>query len=889
MKRWWRKGEFEAEMSEELRDHLERQTAANIAAGMGPEEARRQASLQLGGIERVKESCQEERPGFWLETLWADVRYGMRMLRRNPGFSAVAVLTLALGIGANAAIFGLVDSTLLRAMPFGQPERLVHIWTTDSAGDLHTPVPEQYLAVRKYGGAFDQVAGMGWVENFYGSDASGWQNLPGLVVSSNWLPTLGVQPLLGRNFLDEEQNPGRDAVVILSYSCWHARFHGDPHLIGKRMVLNRRPVTVVGVMPQTLGPYYRDYEIFAPLVLQSYEKSGYLREGFARVQIVARLKRGVPLDKARLEAQGIGDALRGPAAPTDRSGHLVVEQFLTELQNSGPTLQNARRGLLMMGVAAGLVLLMACANVASLLLARGVKREKEFNVRLALGCSRARMVRQLLTESTLLFLCGGMLGLIAARWAQEIIGKMASGIVSSSTTLEVDARVFGAGLAVSLLTAAAFGIVPALHASRVNLNDGLKDTAGKAASGSRSRGARNLLVVSQIALGMVLLVGFGLLFRSFLHVETSALGFDARNLVTTTVTLPAAPYADAASRARLMREAVERTRAIPGVESVGIADSLPMEGADSAEFRIERPSRQSAPAQEETWFLSVSPEYFSALRIPMLRGRTFDRGDTQGQPVAVVNQTFAKTYFPGRNAVGYHVAFADAPAKWIEIVGVVSDFRQRNPEEDPRPLLYFPIEQTLPRQHWSLAIRVQGGRDMGTVASEVAKWLRPLDPQLYWEIGTMDQHIHDSESLTLRRPIIALLGSIGGLAIVLVIVGVLGVTSYTVAERTREIGIRVVLGAARANVATLVLRESLRVAFAGLAVGTIGAFVLASFFPTAGIGWSGSGIFLYHVSRTDTLTYTTGAVLLMGIVLVASWMPARRAMRVDPMVALRYE
>ncbi len=889
MKWWRRKQEFEAEMGEELRDHLERQTEANVAAGMTPEEARRQAKLQLGAVEGVKESCREERRGFWVETLWADVRYGLRMLRKNPGFTAVAVVTLALGIGANAAIFGLVDSTLFRAVPFGEPERLVHIWTTDSAGELHTPVPAQYSAVQKYNRVFDEVAGMGWVDNFYGSDESGWETLPGLVVSSNWLSTLGVQPVLGRNFLDDEQSPGRDGVVMLSYGCWRIRFHGDPHVIGKGIVLNRRPVSIVGVLPQSLEPYY-DADIFAPLVLQTYESARNLRDGFVRVRIVARLKPGISVEQARSDARAIGDSLRGAAPVTDRRGHLMVEDFSAAFREMGPTMQNARRGLVIMAIAAGIVLLIACANVASLLLARGVRRNKEFTVRTALGCSRGRMVRQLLTESALLFLCGGTVGLLAARWSQEIISKMASGMFSSGTVLVVDARVFAVGLAVSLVTSLVFGMAPALHASRVSLSDSLKDTTARAASSSRSRRARSSLLVFQIALGMVLLVGFGLLFRSLLHVESSPLGFDARNLLTATVTLPPSRYVEPSSSARLMREAVERTRSIPGVESAGIADSLPMEGADSADFRIERPSGKDAPASEETWFLSVSPEYFPALRVPMVRGRTFDGGDTQeGRRVAVVNETFAKAYFPGGNPVGYHVAFADSAANPIEIVGVVSDFRQRNPEEDLRPLLYFPVAQTLPQRRWSMAIRVQAGRDMGTVGGEIGKWLRPVDPQLYWEIGTMAEHVRDSESLTLRRPIIALLGSIGGLAIVLVLVGVFGVTSYTVAERTREIGIRVALGAAHIDVAALVLRESLRVASAGLALGTAAAFFLARLFPTQGIGWSGSGIFLYHVSRTDSIAYAGGAVLVMSIVLAASWIPARRAMRVDPMVALRHE
>jgi putative ABC transport system permease protein len=388
---------------------------------------------------------------------------------------------------------------------------------------------------------------------------------------------------------------------------------------------------------------------------------------------------------------------------------------------------------------------------------------------------------------------------------------------------------------------------------------------------------------------MVLLVGFGLLLRSFLNVESSPMGYDPRDVLTATIRLPTTRYTAASDRVRLMREATERVRSMPGVESVSIANSLPMEGAESARLRIEVPSTKAPPAEQEIYFVSVSPEYFSMLKVAMLAGRPFQERDGQeGGPVAIVNQTFAKTYFQGINPIGYHLAFADSPTPWREIVGIVSDFRQRNPEEDLRPLAYFPVAQTLPGR-WSMAIRVRAASDTGNAAARISNWLRPVDPQLYWDVGSMQQQIHDSESLTLRRPIITLLSSFGGLALILVVVGAFGVTSYSVAERTREIGIRSALGAGRSEIAGLVLRESLGVALGGVALGTFGALVVTRLFPTGGIGWSGSGIFLYGVSRTDSLTYLLTAVLLTSVVLAASWAPARRAMRVDPMVALRHE
>jgi putative ABC transport system permease protein len=877
---------MEREMDAELRFHVEAYAEDLIRSGVPRAEAMRRARIEFGSIERAKEECRDARGVNFVESLIQDLRFGLRTHGKNPGFTVVAVLTLALGIGANAAIFGLVDSAFLRGLPFHEPDRVVHIWTIEADGDLHTPTPTEYQAVREDSKSFEQIAAAGWADYFYDADGSVLQNLPGLLVTANWLPTLGVQPLLGRNFRDEEQIAGQDAVVMLSYDCWHTRFHADPHVLGRPIVLNRRPVTVIGVLPQSLGPYYQELEIFAPLVLDSYRSQGTVRAGKMRVQIIARLKPGVALGQARSEAEVISGQLRNSGVQADRG--LVVEDFLEMLRQPGPTMQNARRGLWLTAVAAGVVLLIACANVASLLLARGVKRRREVAVRAALGCSRGRMIRQLLTESTLLFVLGGSLGLVAARWSEEIITKAASGIVPG-VYLEVNARVFAISLGVSLLSALAFGMIPALQATRVGLNASLKDAAPSAAGGSRSRRMRNVLVESQIALGMVLLVCFGLLLRSFLDVQSSPMGYDPRNVLTATITLPATRYTDSSDRARLMREAAERVRLMPGVESVGIADSLPMQGADSGRLRIEVPSPKAALVEEQIWFVSVGPEYFSTLRVAMLAGRAFQQRDGQeARPIAIINQTFAKQYFPETNPIGCHLAFADSPTTWREIVGIVYDFRQRNPEEDLRPLAYFPVAQTLPGR-WSMAIRVRAASDMGNLAARISNWLRPLDPQLYWEMGSMQRLIHDSESLTMRRPIITLVASFGGLALILVVVGVFGVTSYSVAERTREIGIRVALGAARREIAGLVLRESLGVTLAGLAVGTFSAFLMTRLFPTGGIGWSGSGIFLYGVSRTDSLTYLLTAALLTNVVLAASWAPARRAMRVDPLVALRYE
>jgi predicted permease len=878
----------EREMDAELLFHIEAYADDLIRKGVSPEEALRRARIEFGGLERAKEECRDARGMHFVDTFFQDLHYGIRILRASPGFTLAAVLTIALGVGANAAIFGLINSAFLRGLPFHQPERLVHIWTIESDGDTHTPTTSQYQAMLEESKSFEQITAMGSTSFFYGAGGPFLQNLEGLLVTPNWLPALGIQPLLGRNFQDDEQIAGRDAEAILSYSCWRELFHSDPHIVGKQIVLNRRLVTLIGVLPESLVPYYPDTDIFAPLVLSTYANQGYVRAGKMRVQIVARLKPGTTLAQANSEAEVIGSRIKDPDAPANRPDRLVVEDFMEMLRNSGPTMQNARRGLWMTAVASGIVLLIACTNVASLLLARGVKRHREIAVRTALGCSRSRMIRQLLTENMLLFLFGGAAAVVVTRWCSEAITKVASGILPGAY-LDVDGRVFAATLGISFVCSLAFGMIPALQATRADLNESLKDRTASTPGGTRTRKWRNALVAGQVALGMMLLVVFGLLIRSFLNVQSSPLGYDPRNVLTATVHLPATRYMQPSDKERLMRDTVEQMRRMPGVESVGVADSLPMEGADSGQIRIEAPSPGAAPRETELWFVSISPDYFSTMRIPMVAGRPFQQADSStGDQVAIINQTFAKQYFPGLNPIGYDLAFADSPTKWKEIVGVVSDFRQRNPEEDIRPLAYFPITQTTPVR-FSIAIRVHPTTDLGKFAASAGTWLRPVDPDLYWEMSSMDRLFRDSESMTMRRPIIALLGCFGGLAMILVVVGVYGLTSYSVAERTKEIGIRLALGASNREVAGLVLRESLTVTLLGLIVGTFLALAIAHFFPTSGIGWSGSGIFLYNVSRADGLTYIAAAMLLVAVVCAATCAPVRRATHVDPMIALRHE
>jgi putative ABC transport system permease protein len=876
----------EKDLAAEMESHLQLHIEDNLRAGMSRAQARREALMKLGGVEQTKEIYRDRRGLPLLETTLQDLRFAARTLLKNPGFASVAILTLALGIGTNSAIFSLVDSTLLRALPFSKPAQLVRIWTTEADGEIHTPSPTEYLALSKSARSFDEITGLGWADYFFGSDQSAWQNISGFRISSNWLTTLGVQPYLGRNFVAEEQEAGRDNVAILSFQCWRRRFNADPHIVGQHLALNRRDFIVVGVLPETLSRYY-DADIFAPLVLSSYTQAR--GRDKARVQIVARLKPGVTLDQARAEISVFAQQLRASRPPTDPSGHLTVQQFTDDIQNLGPTARNAQRGLWMMLAGAGLVLLIASANVSSLLLTRAVKRRKEIAVRAALGCSRPRMIRQLLTECALLFLCGGSFGVLVARWSEDVLMKAIAGLAPNGAYVNINARVFLFSLGVSFLCALAFGLAPALQATRIDLNDSLKDAAPARVSGFRSRRSRNLLVVSEVSLGMVLLVGFGLLLRSFLHVESVAMGYDPANVLTASVGLSTPRYQEPSARLHFLREAVERARLMPGVVSAGMTETLPLDGADSGSLILENHAAGANEGTGETRRLSVDSEFFPTMKFAMLAGRLFNDNDSfDSAAVVIVNQTFANQFFPNQNPLGRRFAFTDSPMTWREIVGVISNVRQRNLDEDSRPIAYLPLAQSLPRD-LHLAIRVRASADMAPVSRDLTNWLRPLDQDLYWEQSTMLQRIHDSESVSMRRPVVTLLALFGGLALLLALVGVFSVTSFSVTERTREIGIRIALGAARSEVAALVLKETLFLTMAGLASGALAALVLTQLLPTGPLGWSGSGISLFGVSGTDFLTYSCSSILLSFVALSACYIPARRAMRVDPLVALRYK
>ena len=817
-------------------------------------------------------------------TLLQDLRYGLRMLAKDRGFTAVAVLTLALGIGANTAIFSVVNSVLLKSLPFPyqDPERLVSVASGDlgsgfgdniSLGDFEEWKTRNHVFERMavFEGAWFTLAG----------DEP--QRIHGDFISADWLPTLGIQPTLGRNFEAGEEQAGRDAVVILSNDGWRRRFNADPNIVGKRLTLNDRSYTVVGILPPSFKFY--DREIFAPLVPGSaatdHSQSSMTYHAFAR------LKQRVTLQQAQVEIAGIARQLELQFPVTNR-GRLVwlgtVKEAATELQ---PTPKRMHQTLWIMFGAVGLMMLVACANISGLLLARGVTRQREFALRTALGSTRGRVIRQLLTETAVPFLAGGSAGVALAFWSRGLLAKTMASYLGDAV-VAIDGRVFAFGLLVALVSGLVFGLAPARQAVSVNLNDALKDSPH--AIGGLSRNCvHSSLVITEMALALVLLISFGLLFRSFLQVEAVSLGFDPSHVITVSAGLDQPRYSGPAARIALAKSVLQKALKVPGVQTAGITDSLPLQGADGMWFVIE--GRAASQGQQATLrTVAVTPDSFRTLKIPFLQGRMFTEGDMATAPaVVVINQTLARRFFPGQSPLGKRLRMEDSPTVWREIVGVAADVRQRNLDEDSAPIVYRPWDQA-PQSNLSLAMRVASASDEPMVAAKLRRELHTVDKSQVWkQPETMDQLIYESESVSLRRPVVRLLGIFGILAALVAAVGLYGVMSYSVTQRTQEIGIRVALGADRSTILALVFKRTALLLAMGIALGIAASLLLTRLLPTGPIGWTGAAIHLYGISRTDLLTYASFSVLLALIVMIASYIPARRATKVDPIVALRYE
>jgi len=876
----FRRNTLERDLDEELRFHFDEQVEKHVRAGLSRTEAIRRARLSFGGIEQVKEECRDARGVRFVEAVLQDCRYALRMMRRYPAFSAMAVVLIGLGIGASTSMFSLVTASVLWRSRFS--DRLVYLWRYDQPQkDFHARLPLTVLQIRNQSSSLERLAAYRY-EEFLVNGLNGPARVDGNLVTANLLDALGVTVARGRSFLPEEERPGRSDVVILTNALWQQMFHGDASAVGSQISVQGRIATVVGILPSTFE--FEGTQMFAPFVPEQEPRD-------ATARFLANLRPGIHAARAQSEIDSIvaGLARFDPANWKDRSIRLLTPE-MQRSYDCGPTCGQRHQGIWLLFGAVGMILLMACANVANLLLARSIGRAREFVIRTAIGCSRWRLVRQNLTESMLLFACGGGMGVLIAWWSKTLLANMAAGYIETPE-LQLDSRVFAFSALATLLTGLGFGLIPAVK-SATGLTSGAQQDGGRLSSVSVRRSlTRRMLVTSEFTLALVLLIGFGLLLRSFLYVESIPTGFRTDRLLTTGTALKKPAYKDSAARIMFARKLAETIRAIAGVESSALTSAIPLTGAEAANIQIEGiPSAD--PRGTEVRYISVSPDLFSTLGIPLLEGRTLSPRDTEtAAPVVVINKTMAQMFFPNADAVGRRMRMEESPPVWREIVGVVADVRQRNLEEDSRPVFYRPYPQGLDEDEYlNIAVRARSEADMPHVAEALRATVRKLDPKQPWDaVKSMQQIIYDSESLSLRRPIIRLLGCFGLLGVILATLGLYAVLSYSVTERTREIGIRMALGASRSQVLGQITLDTFQLTAPGTVLGVTAAYCLTALLPSGHIGWSGSGVFLYGVSRTDALTYVAVVAVLGCVSLLATFMPAKRAMQVDPAASLRHE
>jgi putative ABC transport system permease protein len=877
----------EAAIIEELAQYLDDHYAESLAGGATEAEAHRRTLTELQGSELLAQELRRaerwvapepialgsNRRTKMIADLWQDLRYGSRMLLRQPVFTLIAVLTLGLGIGANTAIFSVVNAVLLRAFPYGDSDRLVIVWEKWRQNEHNVISPANFFDWQERQSVFAGLAAFNDTRNSLSGDGAP-EEIARQLATDNLFSVLGVNALLGRTFTPEDSKPGQNAVVVLSYGLWQRRFGADPNVIGRKVILNAVDHTVIGVMPPDFKWHVRKNsqtgqaaELWTPWAISSEFKQ--FRGRF--ICAVARLKPGVTLSQARAEMGVIAARMEEQNKQFNRgySVNLVPlrEQFAGEI----------RRALLVLMGAVGFVLLIACANVANLLLARAAARQKEIAVRAAMGANRGRIVRQLLTESVLLATMGAIAGLMLARLGASALVKLSPPELGDFQQVEISASVLGFTIIVALLTGVIFGLAPAFEASNVKLNDTLKDAGRSLAGASRSQRLRGALVVAEVALALVLLVGAGLLIRSFLRLQGVETGFNARNVLTMRVALPSARYNDDAKRINFFTQALERMQTLPGVEAVGAINFTPFLGLGSNPgFDIEGRSKSSPDqAAGGTGVCITDQNFFRALQIPLKRGRLFTEQEVREQRnVVVINEALARKYFPNEDPLGKRIKIMMRPPHTLtEIIGVVEDMKHTQLDRAAEPMSYWPIAQ-LPYPFMTFVLRTRG--DATGVSAAVRNIIQTLDPQQpVGEVRALDNLV--GNSIAGQRFNTLLLAVFAAVALSLSAIGIYGVMTYSVTQRAHELGVRVALGASARDVLKLVLRQGMKLALAGVGIGLLGALALTRLLKTL----------LFGVSATDPMTFAVIALSLALVALLACYLPARRATKVDPMVALR--
>jgi len=854
----------ESELDDELRFHLDRQIEKYVRSGLSFEEATRRARLESGGLEQQKENCRDARGTLFFETLLQDLLFALRMLRKNPGFTVVAGLTLALGIGANTAIFSVIDSVLLSLLPYPEPQQLIVTKQNDSLQNV-IDIQRQTHTLSQGGGvnieAMDYTGGTEPVQ------------ILAAYVDAGLLETLGVPPMLGRIIAPDEDVRGGPRNIVVSYHFWQDFLSSDPHALGKTIPLSGNNYAVIGVMPAGFALPREHADVFVSLWVAYPEAAPYRGVHFMRTYW--RLKPGMALSQAQAEMSTIDRRLaeQYPNTERDRETLLVpLHQWLTG---------DVRPALLVLFGAVGLVLLIACANFAGLLMARAIARQQEFAIRASLGAGRSRLIRQALTESGILAIIGGAAGLLLAKWGMGFLVSLKPAELERFSGIQMDAHVFLFVFGISLLTGAVFGLMPAWSAARADAAESLRDGARGSTAGPFSQVLRQLLVSVEFALALILLVGAGLLIKGFSRLRSVNPGFNPANVMTMHLQLPATRYAEIPRQTEFRRQVLVRLNSLPGVDAAMVTD-IPLGGNYlSHSFVIDGRPPVPVGAEPETQTLSVMGDYFRVMQVPIRAGRGFTAMDREGQPlVAVVNEEMVRKFFPHENPLGARIDWSrrEGPHQWMTVIGVAQDVKHSGLNQPVDPAVYAPFPQSDEawRRWMTLAIRTPGAS--AELIEDVKKQVWSVDSQIpVSEVHSMEDLM--GVSLAQQRFNMLLLGLFAALALILATVGIYGMMAYRVGQRMHEIGIYIALGAQRRDVLRLVLSDGAKLAFFGIAMGIAGAIALTRVMTSL----------LFEVKPTDPETFAVVATLLAIVALAACYVPTRRAMRVDPVVALRYE
>jgi putative ABC transport system permease protein len=869
-----RRSTAEQELGSELRFHIERQVEENLATGMSAQEARRAAVREFGGVEQVKEDCRDTRRTNHLENLLNDVRYGLRMLRKSPSFTFFAVAVLALGIAANSAIFSIADAVLIRPLPYANANRLVLVWEDASAFGFpkNTPAPGNFSDWKARNQVFEDVAAVPYGGYFNLTGNGTPEQLDGRKITANLFSVLGVSPTLGRDFRPEDDVPGASPVAILSHGLWLRRFGGDPQIIGKEISLNYQKCTVIGVMAKGFQYPDRETEIW---IAAQFTKEILADHGSHYLSVLARIKPGVSLKTVNANLATIASELEKEHPDSNAK----VGAFAVALREEFAG--DVRPAIMMLVGAVCFVLLIACANVANLLLSRATARRREMAMRLALGATRGRIVQQMLTESVLLAILAGIVGLLLSVWGTKFLATLIPAGIAPMTGTGVDARVLIFTLVVTLVTGILFGIIPASRVSQFHLTPSLKQGGGQSGVGSGGQRLRDVLVICEVALAIVLLAGGALMIRSLQNLYHLDPGFRADHVLVVRTPLPRPKYEAAASRRAFFDQVLGQVKNLPGVVAAGYTTWIPLTNPGGAMGITIEGKPEPSPGQLLIPNVRmISKDYIDALRMKLIEGRTFEQGDGFGEPlVALINQTMARNYWPGENAIGRQFKFGvyseDHP--WITVIGIVGDVHQAGLDLPARAEMYLPYQQQdRGYDPEYLAVRTSG--DPMALAGIVRQQIWSVDKEQP-VAGVMALEDLVDENLSSRRMQASLLGGFAGLALLLVTLGIYAVLSFAVTQRTQEIGVRVALGAQPRDVLRMIFSQGFKLFLIGAAIGLAAAFALSRTLVHL----------LYGVSAYDPASFVVVTILLAVVALLACYIPARRATRVDPLVALRYE